>query len=147
MTAQATAWMTVRLDRRPDQYRRGEAPLFRGDARWEPSRSSAFLTMCTELRACRALEPARVVPWGAAHGILEVSDKLFLLGIGRDRGFAGRLERLHFSVDVLELGVAVGVACAFARLAVGLLAEAQAIQQATHQLLAGGEALLRQRRR
>jgi len=77
-------------------------------------------------------------------GILEVSDELFLLGVDRDRGFASRLERLHFSVDVLELGVAVGVARAFARLAVGLQAEAQATQQAAHQLLAGGEALLRQ---
>jgi hypothetical protein len=39
------------------------------------------------------------------------------------------------------------MACAFARLVVGPQAEAQAIQQATHQLLAGGEALLGQRRR
>ena len=89
------------------------------------------------------------LPLGAqlTTAILEVSDKLFLLGVDRDRGFAGSLERLHLGVDVLELGVAVGVAHAFARLAVGLQAEAQAAQQAADQLLAGGEAPLRQRRR
>ncbi len=51
-------------------------------------------------------------------GILEVADKLLLLGIDRDRWLTGSLERRHVGVDVLELGVAVGVARAFARLAV-----------------------------
>jgi hypothetical protein len=49
-------------------------------------------------------------------------------------------------IDVLELGVAIGVARAFARLAVGLQAETQAAQQPAHQLLAGGEAALGQGR-
>ena len=67
----------------------------------------------------------------------------FLLGVDRDRGFAGSLERLYLGVDVLELGVAVRVACAFARLAIGLQAEAQAAQQAAYQLLPGDKASLR----
>jgi hypothetical protein len=50
-------------------------------------------------------------------------------------------------VDVLELGVAIGVARAFSRLAVGPQAETQAAQQPAHQLLAGGEAALGQGRR
>ena len=58
--------------------------------------------------------------------VLEVADKLLLLGVDRDRRLTGCLERRHLGVDVLELGVAVGVAGAFARLAVGLQAEAQA---------------------
>ena len=63
-------------------------------------------------------------------------------------GCAGRLECPHVGVDVLELGVAVGVAGAFARLAVGLQAEAEAsIQQGpADQLLTGDEASLGQRR-
>ena len=79
--------------------------------------------------------------------ILEVPDKLLLLGVDRDGRLTGSLEGRHVGVDVLELGVAVGVAGAFARLAIGLQAEAQPAQQAANQLLAGGEALLRQRRR
>ena len=58
----------------------------------------------------------------------------------------GGLERLHLGVDVLELGVAVGMVGAFARLGIGLQAEAQALQQAADQFLAGGESPLRQRR-
>jgi hypothetical protein len=80
--------------------------------------------------------------------ILEVSDKLFLLGVDRDGWLAGNLERRHVGVvDVLELGVAVGLARALARLAVGLQAEAQALQQAAYQLLTGGEAQLRPTRK
>ena len=95
------------------------------------------------------MHPNRLgLPWGAAPaGILEVPDQLLLLGVDRDGRLTGSLERRHVGVDVLELGVAVGVARTFARLAVGLQTEAQAVQQATHQLLAGGEAQLRQRRR
>ena len=58
---------------------------------------------------------------------------------------AGRLEGQHLGVDMLELGVAVRVAGAFAGLAVGLQAEAQTTQQPAHQLLAGAEALRSQR--
>jgi len=55
------------------------------------------------------------------------------------------LERLHLSVDMLELGVAIGVAGTFACLAVGLQAEVEALEQAADQLLAGDETPLGQR--
>src|SRR6188472_1252229 len=58
--------------------------------------------------------------------ILEVADKLLLLGIDRDRRLAGSLEGGYLGVDVLELGVTVGMAGPFARLGIGLQAEAQA---------------------
>src|SRR5271165_56411 len=79
--------------------------------------------------------------------ILEVSDKLLLLCVDRDHWLAGSLERLHLGVDVLELRVTIGMADAFACLAVRLQAEAQTAQQAADQLLAGDEAPLGQRRR
>jgi hypothetical protein len=47
---------------------------------------------------------------------------------------------------VLELRVPVGMAGAFARLCIGLQAEAQAFQQSANQLLACAEAQLSQRR-
>ena len=47
---------------------------------------------------------------------------------------------------MLELSVAVGVVGTFARLAVGLQAEIEALQQAAEQLLTGAEAPLGQRR-
>ena len=59
-----------------------------------------------------------------------------LLGVDRDDRLAGSLERLHFGIDVLELSVTVGMAGAFARLRIGLQAEAQTLQEATNQLLA-----------
>jgi hypothetical protein len=65
-----------------------------------------------------------------------------LLGVDRDGWLTGCLERRHVGIDVLELGVAIGVARAFARFAIGLKAETQAAQQPAHQLLAGGEAAL-----
>src|SRR5208337_1929374 len=77
--------------------------------------------------------------------ILEVADEFLLLGIDRDRRLAGSLEGSHLGIDVLELGVAVGVAGALARLGIGLQAEAQATQQAADQLLASREASLAQR--
>jgi hypothetical protein len=64
----------------------------------------------------------------------------------RDDRLASSLERLHFSIDVLELSVTVGMAGAFARLCIGLQAEAQALQEAADQLLARTEAQLGQRR-
>jgi hypothetical protein len=79
--------------------------------------------------------------------VLEVPDKLLLLGIDRDCRIAGGLESGHLGIDVLELGGTVGVAGTLARLGMGLQAEAQAAEQAADQLLAGGEALLGERRR
>ena len=59
--------MTVRLDRRPDQYRRGEAPLFVG-TRWEPSRSSAFFTICTEATGSGTAVPGAGTSWRCCAG-------------------------------------------------------------------------------
>ncbi len=59
-------------------------------------------------------------------GVPAVSDQLLLLGVDRDGELAGTLERLHLGVDVFELRVAVRVVGAFAGLAAGLQAEAQA---------------------
>ena len=78
--------------------------------------------------------------------IFEVADKLLLLRIDRDYRLPGRLECLHLGVDMLELSVAIRVIGAFARLAVGLQAEVEALQQAADQLLTGDETPLGQRR-
>jgi len=58
-----------------------------------------------------------------------------------------RLEASELQIDVLELGVAAGMAGTFACLGVGLQAEAEPAQQAADQLLASREASLAQRRR
>ena len=51
-----------------------------------------------------------------ASSVLEVADQLLLLGVHRDHRLAAPLEGPHRAVDVLELGVAVGVLLAlFAR--------------------------------
>jgi hypothetical protein len=50
--------------------------------------------------------------------VLEAADQFLLLGVGRDGRFARRDRRLDRGVDVLELGVAVGVAGPLAGLAV-----------------------------
>src|ERR1700674_2506463 len=78
--------------------------------------------------------------------ILEVSDRLLLLRVDRDHRLRGRLERPSPRVDMLELGVTIGVAGPFARLTVGLQAEVETLQQPPDQLLTGDEASLGQRR-
>ena len=78
--------------------------------------------------------------------ILEVSDRLLLLRVDRDHRLPGSLERPHLGVDMLELGVTIGVAGTLARLAVGLQAEVETLQQPADQLLTGDEASLGQRR-
>ena len=81
-----------------------------------------------------------------AAAVPEVADKLLLFGIDRDDRLAGSLKHLHFGIDVLELRVAVRMAGAFARLCIGLQAEAQTLQQSAHQLLASTEAQCGERR-
>jgi hypothetical protein len=76
--------------------------------------------------------------------ILKVTNKLLLLRVDRDGRLSSDLERIDLRVDVFELRIAVGMACALAGLAVRLQAEAQTAQQPSDQLLAGGEAALRQ---
>jgi hypothetical protein len=53
-------------------------------------------------------------------GVLEIADQLLLLGVHRDDRLAGLQGSPDLAVDVLELGVAVGVALPLDRLAVGL---------------------------
>jgi hypothetical protein len=78
--------------------------------------------------------------------ILEVAHQLLFLRVDRDRRLAGGERRLHLSVDVLELRIAVGMLRALAGLAVGLTAIVQLAQQHADQLLAHLEALLAQHR-
>src|SRR6202163_4710208 len=76
--------------------------------------------------------------------ILEVSDRLLLLRVNGDHRLPGSLERFHLGVDMLELGVAIGMAGTFARLAIGLQAEVETLQQPPNKLLTGEEAPLGQ---
>jgi hypothetical protein len=78
--------------------------------------------------------------------ILEVSDELLFLRVDRDHRLPSGLECFHRGIDMLELSVAVGVVGTFARLAVGLQAEVEALQQAADQLLTGDEAPASDRR-
>jgi len=55
-----------------------------------------------------------------ASGVLEIAYQLLLLGVYRDCRLTTIVERSHRSVDVLELGVAVGMRGSFPRLAIGL---------------------------
>jgi len=57
-------------------------------------------------------------------GVPEVANQLLFLGIDRDRRLAGPPEAAHAGVDMLELGIAVGMLTALAGLGVGLQAEA-----------------------
>ena len=60
-----------------------------------------------------------------AAAVLEIANQFLLLGVDRDGRLAGRLKAAHLGVDVFELGIAIGVAGPFARLAVGLKREAE----------------------
>ena len=64
--------------------------------------------------------------------VLEIPDQFLLLRVHRDRRLAAAQEPPHAGVDVLELGVAVGMLAPFARLAVGLQAVARLVQQRGH---------------
>jgi hypothetical protein len=80
-----------------------------------------------------------------AASVLEVADQFLLLGVDRDGRLAGRLKAADLGVDMLELGIAIGMAGSFARLAVGLETEAQTPQQPADQLMADRKAALPQR--
>ena len=66
-------------------------------------------------------------------------------GVDGDYRFAFGARRLHGRVDVLELGVAIGMVGALPSLAVGLTTVVQITQQSSDQLLADLEALVAQR--
>src|SRR5205085_5690956 len=61
--------------------------------------------------------------------ILEIPEVFLLLGVHRDHGLLGLLECDHSAADELELGIAVGMRTALARLAVGLQAVAQFVKE------------------
>ena len=69
--------------------------------------------------------------------VAELAYKLFLLGIDRHYRLSQPLERLDPPVDVLELGVPVGVIAPLDRLAVGLEAVAEGMQQPVDRPLTG----------
>src|SRR5262249_56876408 len=69
-------------------------------------------------------------------GVLVIADQFLLLGIDRDDRLAAPLERPDLAVDVLELGVAVGVILPLLRLAVGLQVITELRQEARHRLMA-----------
>src|SRR5581483_7312372 len=78
-------------------------------------------------------------PWIAfraivASAILEVADQFPLLGVDRDDRLSLRLRGNDFRVDVVELGVSVGMFRAFIRLAVGLAREPQFHQLRAHRV-------------
>jgi hypothetical protein len=62
-----------------------------------------------------------------------VSTEIALLGVDRDRRLARRERRPHTRVDETELGIAVGMAGALARLARGLQRVAEPVQQFARQ--------------
>jgi hypothetical protein len=68
--------------------------------------------------------------WAAIRApVLEIADQFILLGIDRDRRLAGRQRRLHPIIDVAELCIAIRMTGPFARLAVGLQAVIELMQQ------------------
>ena len=77
--------------------------------------------------------------------VLEVANKLLLLGIHGNRRLLLGLERLDAGIDVLKLGIAVRVMASLTRLVVGLQAEAKPGQQAADQFVADLEAAPAQR--
>ena len=64
-----------------------------------------------------------------ATGVPEIADQLLLLGVDRDRRLARRERFGHPVVDVVELRIAVGIVRSLARLAVGLQAVVELVQQ------------------
>jgi len=64
-----------------------------------------------------------------ASGVLEVADEFLLLGVDRDRRLPRRERFFHPIVDVVELGVAIGIVRPLACLAVGLQTVIELVQQ------------------
>src|SRR5712664_430991 len=64
-----------------------------------------------------------------ASGVLEIADKLLLLGIDRDRRLTCRERFFHPIVDVVELRVTIGIVGSLAGLAVGLQAVIEPVQE------------------
>jgi len=71
--------------------------------------------------------------------VLEIADQFLLFRINRDGGLPGSLELLDLLIDVLELGVTVGMERTFQGFLVGLKTEAKLAQQPANQFLTGCE--------
>src|SRR5262249_45611250 len=82
-------------------------------------------------------------PFGAPlpAWVLEIPHQLLLLRVHRDHRLAALLKAPRLGVDVLELGVAVGMLPPLARLAVGLQAVAGFVQEGGHRAVTDGVAL------
>jgi len=83
-----------------------------------------------EVVNANVLGPALRPPLGA--GILEIPHQFLLFGVHRDGRLITILELTNPGVDVLELGVAVGMRRAFPRLAIGLQTVAGLVQERRH---------------
>ncbi len=73
--------------------------------------------------------------------LLEFPDDFLLFGVHRDHRLALFLKRRHGRVDMLELGVAVGVIAPFFRFAVALQTVPGRLQQSSHGARADGMSL------
>src|SRR6266480_6953790 len=78
-------------------------------------------------------------------GILEVPDELLLLGVHRDHRVPGVEEGLDLLVEVVELGIPVGVGATLSGLDVGLQVVAEPLPQIPDYRMADGMALPGQR--
>ena len=98
-------------------------------SRLRPDVTCSEVTPVQEPHGMRSLSRRRPLGLPLPSAVLEVADQFLLLGVHRDDWLAPPLIRLDPSVDVLELGVAVGMAAAFPGLAVGLEAVTELAQQ------------------
>src|SRR5262249_60650020 len=67
--------------------------------------------------------------------VLEIPYQLLLFRVHRDHRLAALLEAPGLGVDVLELGIAVGMLPAFTPLAIGLQAITRLVQEGRHRAL------------
>src|SRR5271166_1320400 len=100
----------------------------------DPVRRHLALLLVREVLRLDAPRPTVRLPFLAR--ILVIADQFLLLGVYRDHRLAPPLERADPAVDVLELGIAVGVVLTLLGLAVGLEAVTQIDQEPADGLMA-----------
>src|SRR5258708_1552551 len=108
-----------------------------------PIRDSLPQTLVREVLGTHLFGLTRRLPFVAP--VLEIPEILLLLGVHGDHRLTPLLEGLHARVDELELGIAVGVRTPLTRLAIGLEAVAQIVQEQGNLLVADPVALPLQR--
>ena len=109
-------------------------PPFVGRLIVDPVRRHLALLLVREVLRLDAPRPTVRLPFLAR--ILVIADHFLLLGVHRDHRLAPPLERADPAVDVLELGIAIGVVLTLLGLAVGLEAVTQIDQQPADGLMA-----------